>query len=104
MIDKMRPVRILHISDMHERARRQDEPWRKRRVLGDAWLRHLDELSEEAPIHVVLFTGDAADWGKVEEFEEATGFLHATIERLGLQRDRLFVIPGNHDVDRATEA
>lgn len=100
----MAPVRILHISDMHERAGRETESWRRRRVLGDAWLRHLDELSEEAPIQLVLFTGDAADWGKAEEFEQATEFLNATIERLDLKRDRLFVIPGNHDVDRSLEA
>lgn len=72
-------------------------------MLGDAWLRHLDELSEEAPIQVVLFTGDAADWGQAAEFEQATEFLNATLQRLDLKSDRLFVIPGNHDVDRSAE-
>jgi predicted MPP superfamily phosphohydrolase len=104
MIDKMTTVRILHISDLHERALRENESWRKRRVLGDTWLRHLDELTEEAPIQVLIFTGDAADWGKQEEFQRVTEFLHATLDRLALGRDRLFVIPGNHDVDRSVEA
>jgi hypothetical protein len=100
----MRRVRLLHISDLHERAGRETEAWRRRRVLGDAWLRHLDELSEEAPIDLLLFTGDAADWGKPSEFARAAEFLNATLERLALPRDRLFVIPGNHDVDRSLEA
>jgi hypothetical protein len=97
-------VRILHISDLHERAGREKEQWRRRRVLGEAWLRHLDELADEAPIDVLLFTGDAADWGQPAEFACATEFLGATLERLGLGPDRLFVIPGNHDVDRNVEA
>ncbi|MEO8126535.1 MAG: metallophosphoesterase [Bryobacteraceae bacterium] len=96
-------VRILHISDLHERAGREKEPWRRRRVLGEPWLRHLDELVTEAPIDVVLFTGDAADWGQPEEFAGAGEFFLATLERLGLGKERLFVIPGNHDVDRSIE-
>src|SRR5579864_6506993 len=100
----MASVRILHISDLHERAEREDEAWRRRRVLGEAWLRHLDELSEDAAIDLVLFTGDAADWGRTTEFSGATDFLEATLERLALGRDRLFVVPGNHDLDRTAEA
>ena len=97
-------IRVLHISDLHERAGRENEPWRRRRVLGEAWLRHLDELAGEAPLDIVLFTGDAADWGQPAEFAHASEFLGATLERLGLGPDRLFVIPGNHDVDRTVEA
>lgn len=96
-------ARILHISDLHERAGREKELWRRRRVLGDAWLHHLDELAGESPIDLVLFTGDAADWGRPEEFQRAGEFLHATLDRLSLDKSRLFVIPGNHDVDRTAE-
>ena len=96
-------LRILHISDLHERAGRENEPWRRRRVLGDPWLRHIDELSTEAPLDVVLFTGDAADWGQPAEFASAAEFLGATLERAGLGPERLFVVPGNHDVDRNVE-
>jgi predicted MPP superfamily phosphohydrolase len=97
-------MRILHISDLHAKADRERESWRRRRVLVDAWLRNLDALLEEAPFELVLFTGDAADWGRPEEFDEAAAFLHETIERLKLPRERLFVIPGNHDVCRNAHA
>lgn len=99
----MAQVRILHISDLHQRAGREKDAWRRRRVLGEAWERHLDELTRESPIDAVLFTGDAADWGKPAEFCQATEFLESTLAHLRLQSGRLFVIPGNHDVDRSLE-
>lgn len=30
-------LRILHVSDLHERGSRENEHWRRRRVLGNAW-------------------------------------------------------------------
>ena len=64
-------LRLLHLSDLHARAGREAEPWRRRRVLGPAWEDNLDALTEEGPIDLVCFTGDAADWGRREEFAEA---------------------------------
>lgn len=52
---------ILHISDLHERGTREQEVWRRRRVLGENWLRNLDELRSEGDIDLVCFTGDLAD-------------------------------------------
>ncbi|MFY9825752.1 MAG: hypothetical protein WAM82_30540, partial [Thermoanaerobaculia bacterium] len=44
MSDPRHRLRILHISDLHERGPREKETWRRRRVLGDAWDRNLTEL------------------------------------------------------------
>ena len=102
MMDDLRlRLRLLHLSDLHARAGRESEPWRRRRVLGPAWETNLDAILEDGPIDLVCFTGDAADWGKREEFAEADEFLAALLDRLGLPRDGLFVVPGNHDVDRS---
>ncbi|HEX4953730.1 MAG TPA: metallophosphoesterase [Thermoanaerobaculia bacterium] len=96
----LQTVRILHISDLHDRGGRETEAWRRRRVLGEGWEENLTELLQDGPIDLVCFTGDAADWGQPEEFETAAVFLHAILERLGLSPERLFVVPGNHDLDR----
>src|SRR4051794_5293139 len=93
-------LRILHISDLHERGSRESEQWRRRRVLGPAWEDNLTELLQDGAIDLVCFTGDAADWGKDEEFTAAADFLGAICERVGVPLERLFVIPGNHDVNR----
>ena len=93
-------LRILHISDLHERGPRESESFRRRRVLGEAWERNLDELLKDGPIDLVCFTGDVADWGKPEEYGPSTEFIQALLERLSLPFERLFLVPGNHDIDR----
>ena len=93
-------LRILHLSDLHERGPREGERWRRRRVLGSAWEANLDSMCEGGTPDLVCFTGDIADWGLETEYEQATVFLHALIERVGLPMDRLFLVPGNHDIQR----
>jgi tetratricopeptide (TPR) repeat protein len=93
-------VRILHISDLHERGPRESEPFRRRRVLGDAWKRNLDELLKDGAIDLVCLTGDIADWGKPSEYVSASSFIEALLKQLSLPIERLFLVPGNHDIDR----
>ena len=92
----MNPItlRILHLSDLHERGDREGEPWRRRRVLGSAWEANLDALCKGGSPQLVCFTGDIADWGQKTEYGQAGEFLHALMERLGLPMDRLFLVPG----------
>ncbi len=96
-------LRILHISDLHERGTREQEPSRRRRVLGDAWERNLDEFLQDGPVHLILFTGDVADWGKENEYQKATEFFDHVLEYLNVDEDRLFIVPGNHDINRETK-
>ncbi|HSN97944.1 MAG TPA: metallophosphoesterase, partial [Candidatus Nanopelagicales bacterium] len=97
------PIRILHLSDLHERGSRETEPFRRQRVLGPAWEANLKTLLEEGAIDLVCFTGDVADWGLPAEYDQATAFFEHLRAALGLDRDRIFVIPGNHDISRAVE-
>ena len=72
-------------------------------MLGPAWERNLDAISEDGPIDLVFFTGDAADWGLPNEFAAASDFFLSILEKLKVPRERFFVIPGNHDVQRDVE-
>lgn len=94
-------LRILHLSDLHERGSREAENWRKRRVLGEQWEKNLDAIQAAEPIDLVCFTGDAADGGKPEEYRAATDFFRCLMEQLRLPVERLFLTPGNHDIDRS---
>lgn len=97
-------LQLLHISDLHAKGPQEKEPWRRRRVLGEAWRRNLETLlQEEGAIHFVLFTGDAAHSGKPDEYHEVTDFLGELSEEIGIGFERVFPVPGNHDIDRGLQ-
>ncbi|HEV7884875.1 MAG TPA: metallophosphoesterase, partial [Solirubrobacteraceae bacterium] len=56
------------------------------------------------PFDLVVFTGDLGDWGHPTDYPRAFAFLKETCTALDVPLDRLFVIPGNHDVDRKAQA
>ena len=102
---------MFHISDLHmrsvdgpqgERARREVAFWW--RVLFQKWRDNLAELRKDGvPFDLVVFTGDLADWGHPTDYPGGVAFLKETCEALGVPLDRLFVVPGNHDIDRKVQ-
>lgn len=100
-------LRILHISDLHERvALDWMPPERKAKVRNGAAGRYrvFDEfkktLPQLAPIDIVCFSGDAADWGLAEEYKLVTPRIKSILQLLNLPAERLYLIAGNHDVSR----
>ncbi|HXH37052.1 MAG TPA: metallophosphoesterase, partial [Thermoanaerobaculia bacterium] len=91
--------RWLHLSDLHFR---EDERWDRRATL-QALIAKAGELKAKglAP-DLVFVTGDIAWSGKPKEYEQATRFFHELNKVLALDpKDRWFLVPGNHDVDRS---
>jgi predicted phosphodiesterase len=103
-------LRIVHISDLHARGPRERDASRRERVLGAAWDENLAAIRSAGPVDLLCFTGDLAFSGKTDEYGgdpcpaaspfTVAEFLHRTLVGLGLERNQLFVAPGNHDVDR----
>ena len=78
-------VQFLHVSDLHARGQREKEPWRRRRVLGPAWRRNLEILvQQEGSADFIFFTGDAAQSGKPEEYDEASDFFLTLCKEIGI--------------------
>jgi predicted phosphodiesterase/tetratricopeptide (TPR) repeat protein len=50
---------------------------------------------------LIFATGDIAHSGKASEYAQATAFFDDLLRAAGLARQHLFVVPGNHDCDRA---
>lgn len=88
----------LHLSDLHLQEKNKYE--------RDVVLAHLlnDIRSCIAEYHLslsaVFITGDIAFAGKVPEYQYAMTFFDELLAVTGLSKDRLILVPGNHDVDR----
>ena len=97
----MAAISWLHLSDWHQKG-----PDFDRTVVRDALLedlrqrRRFDPASES--LDFIVFSGDATFSGKREEFDAVQRELFDPVLcAAGLPRERLFLVPGNHDLDRA---
>lgn len=92
------PIRFLHVSDLHLR------PQRVKRYDQDRVLRGLvDRLASDRatfPLDAVFVTGDLAHSGKPDEYALVVELLRGLMEVTSVPAERVFVVPGNHDVDR----
>jgi predicted phosphodiesterase len=58
------------------------------------------QRGENDPADFILATGDVAFSGKGDEYKLAIGFFDAISSASGVPKDRIFCIPGNHDIER----
>jgi 3',5'-cyclic AMP phosphodiesterase CpdA len=109
-------ITILHVSDMqfgkyHRFAK--EHPGTPPNPFDTLTQRLVDDLDylmgvqkkhkPDVPIakpDLIICTGDLAEWGLAKEFDQAFKFLGTVAEHLNLSRDRVIVIPGNHDINR----
>jgi predicted phosphodiesterase len=100
----MAQITWLHLSDWHQNTEKHD-----RKVLAAKLREDLTARAELDPrlaqVDFVVFSGDAADHGKADEFRAVRDVLfEPVLKLLGLKPDRLFMVPGNHDLDRSVIA
>lgn len=89
----------MHLSDLHVSG----EDWQRDDVL-DALARDLPELLADRELRpdLLLVTGDVATHGRREEYDGAQAVLERIAGTLGLEpAEHVFMVPGNHDVDRS---
>ena len=96
----MTTVTWLHLSDWHQKGKDFD-----RQVVLRALLKDIRERNEISPtlgkLDFVIFSGDVAFSGKSEEYETAKEqFFQPLLEASGLEPSKLFIVPGNHDLNR----
>ncbi|MDD4448586.1 MAG: tetratricopeptide repeat protein, partial [Methanothrix sp.] len=90
----------LHLSDWHQAERKFN-----RKVVCDALIKDIKAREKINPhlskIDFIIFSGDAAKSGQPDEYTKATEDLfNPLLEACQLGKDRLFIVPGNHDLDR----
>jgi predicted phosphodiesterase len=90
----------LHLSDWHQKGNEFD-----RQVVLKALLKDIREREKINPclqkIDFVIFSGDIAFSGKAKEYQSAIEqFFEPLLDACGLTAKQLFIVPGNHDLDR----
>ncbi|MFJ3797329.1 metallophosphoesterase [Streptomyces sp. NPDC090088] len=89
-------MRILHISDLHIRPAWQADQGK----IVNAFLRDLKLQHTQEQIDAVILSGDIAFSAQADQFSFARSHLLDPIqEMLSLDRSRIIIAPGNHDVD-----
>ena len=97
----MRTISWLHISDLHLRVGRE---WAQDVVL-DEMCRHIEhQRNNDLSFDFVLVTGDIAFSGQAEEYAIAERFFDELQSKSGVDRNYIFCVPGNHDIDRSKQA
>jgi 3',5'-cyclic AMP phosphodiesterase CpdA len=93
---------LLHISDIHFRAPQclnpDSDPDRGIRTRMMRYLKA--QLATLGRVEAILVGGDIAFKGDPAEYGVAKTWLLNLAKEIGCSEDRIFVVPGNHDVDR----
>ena len=99
----MTGVTWLHLSDWHQ----ENEKFKfNRKVVCDGLIKDIKAREQEISprlkkIDFIVFSGDVAKGGDPDEYKKAKDeFLMPILDACELGPERLFIVPGNHDLNR----
>jgi len=100
IMDKTETFQILHISDLHINDAKKDKF--DRSVVLEPLIKRIKQDKDKNNFHpeIIVVTGDIAFKGIKAEYDLAKVFFDDLLAALDLDNNRLFVVPGNHDVNR----
>jgi metallophosphoesterase superfamily enzyme len=88
----------LHISDLHFKV---GDPY-DRNVVLNALIKSFPDFHKRGVSPDAIFiTGDIANSGARDEYDLVGAFLDQLLRVSRVPKERLFIVPGNHDVDRS---
>jgi 3',5'-cyclic AMP phosphodiesterase CpdA len=99
-------IRYLHLSDLHLTSHAAGgQPGLghiDQRAVLDSLLKKIQDLtSTQGKLDFAVLSGDVAFGGKREEYEVAQRFCSDLAHIAGIPPQRMYIVPGNHDVDRS---
>ena len=98
----MDSITWLHLSDLHFQA---EDAFNRKVVLDALWQDIKERMKDGLKPDFIVFTGDVAWRGQEQEYRLAEEhFFKPLLATTGLTPKELFIVPGNHDVDRGIVA
>ena len=96
----MSAITWLHLSDWHQRGEDFNREVVRDRLIDDIRQRAERIDARVADVDLIVFSGDAAHGGRKDEYEAAQKHLFdPVLDAADLPPERLFLVPGNHDLD-----
>jgi len=92
-------LKILHISDLHFKEETIGENAGASNMFSDL-LVYLSEISAENKFDYIFITGDIGNRGCKESYVVAQKEISTLLKQLNVDRQHLFICPGNHDLIR----
>jgi len=91
-------ISILHLSDLHFNKENEYEI----KTVLDSLIADIKKLKDDDKIHpsFVVISGDIANEGKKSDYDLALSWLNKLIKIFDVDKDKVFIVPGNHDVNR----
>jgi tetratricopeptide (TPR) repeat protein/predicted phosphodiesterase len=96
----MTTIRWLHISDLHLDAAMLGDGYDVNTVLRPLLNTVAARQSGPEPVDLIFLTGDIGNRGQARDYRVTVRFLDDLLAAAGLPKERLWLVPGNHDVDR----
>jgi predicted phosphodiesterase len=91
-------IRILHLSDFHFSKKSE---WESTPVLNELVSDLSNLMDEKLNPDLVVISGDITQGGKKADFNKALQWIEKRlIPTLGINNKQLFLVPGNHDLER----
>lgn len=95
----MTTISWLHLSDWHQRGDEFDRKVVRDALIKDIKLRETRINPQLKKIDFVVFSGDLAFSGNEIEYQLAQKYLlEPLLDVLGLEKNKIFFVPGNHDI------
>jgi len=95
------PTVLVHLSDIHFRRGRSGTPYDIDTDLRAQLERDVKAMCDRLEaVHAIIVSGDIGFSGKKEEYEIARVWLDKLCALLGCPTENVWMVPGNHDVDR----
>lgn len=94
-------MRILHLSDLHFGSDEDEDDIELRKQYIYSFFDKLKAICRTAPVHYIFITGDIGYKALEKDYDQAEKFISSLLKVCDLDSERLFLCPGNHDVDRS---
>jgi tetratricopeptide (TPR) repeat protein/predicted phosphodiesterase len=91
----------LHVSDFHFNGSPGHDEYDKNKVVEPLLASMREHVNKFGPPNFVFATGDIGNSGQSDDYQVARAFFDRLVEACGVTRQALWLVPGNHDINRA---